>query len=275
MAGNYPDVTARRMAWDRDGSVLLVNTVVQSEATRQGLNNEATGSVAGIGDATVVVFFPELRDLYGYHIVSNPDETTSWATSPDTTTGLDGTWDGQGSWTGDASPNKERMRTFIQSVNRTGIKAVRFTSTRQGGSEPSWYSLHLYGDIASGENPDRLRLWHPTSDAELSPAYLDWGDIIRGGAAVDRTFRVKNNSASLTAETIVIATQALTDTSPSVPPQFTYSTAALPTYTTTKAIADLGPGDISPVITIRCTTPSNATLSLWWARVVAEAASWA
>jgi hypothetical protein len=287
MAGFYTDAPAARMAWDVDGSQFVehivatgaLNLATQGQMT--ALNDE-TQAAAGwtSSGAWNVVIFPQLRDLRGLiwsqgSSISFPGYQTSAcavSTSVDTTNGLDGTWVSRTAVAGPTS-TKPGYRTQITTYSVDGIKAVRIQPFY--GNNTGIY-LHIYGNISAGQTPDRLRLWHPTLDQPLSttPAFFDWGDAQRGSTA-SRDFRVKNNSATLTAGTITCSMEFPTDASPTLVGQLQFSTAALPTYTNTKVIADLTPGVISPLITLRRTTPSNAALSLWSGRLAAVAATMA
>jgi hypothetical protein len=120
---------------------------------------------------------------------------------------------------------------------------------------------------------DNLVLYDSASDERVGAAYFDFGDV-RQTSSADKQFRVHNNSVAQTASTITISCETLTDTTPSVPPQFTFSTDGT-TFSATVTIASLAPGATSSALTVRRVTPSNATLSLWWARIVASAGSWA
>lgn len=295
MTGIYADVPGHRMAYDRDGSLgfianLSASTVsVMSAANLNTLNDEDSDSVAiyDVGNATADyaygLIFPELRDVVGwrsFHTGFGGGGGGSLQYSTNTSNGLDGSWlsAGGASGYGETNPvtafSKTLMRTGIAALAVTGAKAIRVR--RNAGSAfgaNSWNTLafHLYGSPASGEAPNRLRLWHPTLDQEVGPAHFDWGDVQRNSnGTID--FRVKNPSATLTANDVTLTTEALTNTSPSIPPQFTYSPDAT-TYTSSLNIGDLAPGAISSVLTVKRTTPSNAALSLWWARVIASAAS--
>ena len=101
--------------------------------------------------------------------------------------------------------------------------------------------------------------------------HIDWGDTVRGTSA-DRTFRVKNNSATLTANSIQLSTTVLTNTTPSLVNQFEYSDGGA--FAQTLDIGNLAPGAISPLITVRRNTDISATLSVWTARIDIEPTSW-
>lgn len=286
MAGNYPDVPGHRMAYDRDGSILLsVNegTAVITTATvpqMQAANNESGGkflvhaasSTSASPVYSAVLMFPELRNVGGlYHGASLANSVTAGLyTSVDTTNGFDGTWTLVGSWTVRSLTSKPAMRNLIDPYGITAVKAVKWRV--QMGTAGSAHNYHwaaqVYGVPAS--SPDRLRLWHPTLDQEVDGVYFDWGDVARS-TQLDRDFRVKNSSA-LTANSVGLTMEALTDTAPSNVSQHTFSDDGV-NFTSSLNIGNLAPGVISPVLTLRRTTVSDAVLSLWWTRIVASAAS--
>lgn len=282
MAGNYPDAPSWRMAWDRDGTQMLymVNgTNVPADRTTAemiALNDESNGGVF-FGDNSsgyLILIFPELRDIDAIFFRMQGNQPT-YQVSTDTTNGVDGVWTTVSTvgWSSSSSV-KPSYRTGIGSSTQLAVRAIRFFIGNGGiGSNPfNAYALHLYGEIAPGQNPNRLDFWHVTSDARLSPSALDWGNVPRSSSA-DKTFRVKNLSADMTAYSIRVAMESLTDSIPSVPAQHTISYnggAFLPQVN----IGDLAPGAMSGPITLRRVTPSNATLSLWSFRVFAEPNSW-
>lgn len=291
MAGFYPDVPAPRMAYDRDGTaVFKLNissaTIVEqlSNANVQATNDEDgdTYQVTGSQNTTFAMcyIFPQFRDIaaYHWHYTGNNAPSTI-ETSTDTTNGIDGIWTSQGAGVATASFSTVAMRTAIQSVTWNGVKAVRFrvVTGGSGGQSHLLYAMHLYGMLSAGETPDRLRMWHPTLDEPLDDntsadgAHFDWGDIQRNTSS-DKTFRIKNNSATLTANSIVISQETLSDTSPTVNSQFTFSDGGA--FAASIDIGNLAPGALSPVITKRFARPSNASLSLWTSRTVANPGSW-
>lgn len=277
MAGFYPDVPGPRMAYDRDGSAGFrlksgdVTSLTQSEMEDLNDESHATGVTTPDRGATYGVIFPELRDIAGYFLSWEPfgDSWTAGTveTSPNTTNGLDGTWTSRGSGSVSSSTQPE-YRSQVTTLAVSGVKGIRVTFTQNTGPShgSAVYEMHFFGSIASGENPDRLRFWLPTTDAEIDGAYFDYGEVGRGSTS-DVTFRIKNNSASITATDIDLSVEALTDTTPSVPPQFELSDGGA--FGPTLTIASLAPGALSSVLTVRRTTPSDASLALWAARLVA------
>jgi hypothetical protein len=286
MAGNYPDYPSWRMAYDRDGTQVYkidgVNNIsALTTATLAAMNDESAGQAfTWTGQNYMVFIFPELRDLDAFFIqsasVAPYTSVTSipLSVSTDTTNGIDGTWASIG--TASVSPTslvKPAYRTGIVSSSSLAIRALKL-NVNASGTNVMWaaQAIHLFGEPAPGENPNRLELWHPTLDERVPPAYFDWGNVPRSSSA-DRPFRVKNNSSSQTAQSIRVAMEALTDTTPSVPAQHTLSYnggSFLPQVN----IGDLAPGAISGPVTMRRITPSDATLSLWSFRVFAESTSW-
>jgi hypothetical protein len=291
MAGFYPDVPAPRIAYDRDGTVGFFSptwgpsTVTQlvsadmrnwnDENDSTSLTNSGLPTFGGATNITTGLIFPELRDVLGYYIVSIWG-VTAIQTSVDSTNGTDGTWVTAVANAADAGSTVPAYRTGINAVSWLGIKAIRFQqSVKQSNEHPR--TLHLYGVISNNTGLDKLRTWHPTLDEPLDDntsadgAFFDWGDVARG-TTQDRAFRIKNNSATLTANSIVLSPEVLTDTSPTVASQMTLSDGGA--FTGSLNIGSLAPGVISPVITLRRTIASNATLSLWAGRININPGSW-
>lgn len=300
MAGLYPDAPGRKFPYDVDGSVgFLVNSSsVITLATPSQLangNDEALSASASewpgvAGSIKMGLIFPELRDILGYFFgiwnvsgtgyQGNRDDTGTGTfnieTSVDTTNGLDGTWTNRvtnaarAAGTAYSSVSRATMRNTISSVSWTGIKAVRFVTNFQFGPVPEWSAVHFYGEL----NPlsgDRLTLWHPTLDQALSPAALDFGDVQRS-TTTDKTFRVKNLSAGMTANSILLAVTALTDGTPTYVSQYTLGLAG--SFSPTQTISSLAPGAISAVYTLRLITTASAALSVYRQRLSAVATTW-
>lgn len=298
MAGNYPDVPAPRIAYDRDGTVgvhLVTNTGTVQQATltdMQRMNDEDAdyadnyawyGNIGGVQYGMAFVF-PQLMDISGYLVQAVIAGATlgGLQTSVDTTNGLDGTWvTVDPSWTNSyGGISIEIMRNNIVATAITQVKAVRLlTNMGTGGSRAiRFYAIHFYGAVSVGETPDRLRVWHPTLDQPLddnstaSGAYFDWGNVQRDTVPSDRQFRIKNDSLTLTANSVTISQQAPTDTSPLVASQYTFSDGGA--FASSLNIGNLAPGVISSVISKRFSPPANAALSLWTSRTVIDAGSW-
>jgi len=287
MAGYYPDVLAKRMAYDIDGTQCLeigqvsgagsvpsygsISPIDRASYMAIWNDEDLTSQInEGTTSRAYALIFPELRDLYGTHFGWNDMDSTpvTASVSSDTTNGVDGTW---ASYTAGNFLNngKQQLRT-ITGNTALGIKGIRWRT-----SYPFYRDLanvHLYGNPASGETLQRLELWHPTLDETLPAAYLDWGDVPRDTTAT-LTFRVKNLHGTLTANTPQVAMTALEDTTPSVVSQTSLSTDDI-SYTSQVTLANLAAGAISPLIYIKRETLETATLGVWWWRVAATASSW-
>lgn len=277
------------MAYDRDGSVgFLVphpgnsgTPTSLTSAELADLNKEAEDGYTNTSWNTMGlgVIFPELRDIDGAAIL-HASGTNDWsvvdiATSTDTTNGVDGTWTVRGTGnTWKADPANPGWRDEIDSVTWTGVKAVRYRCS-SGGSATRKANIHLYGSPASGTAPDRLQFWLPStdSDAQVGGAYFDWGDVSRGTSDT-RSFRVHNPSASLTAFSVTVSIEALTDTSPSNVGQHELSTDSGSSWASTASLGDMSAGTTSDDIILRRSIGGSAALSIWAVRLVASASSW-
>lgn len=284
MAGNFPDVPGPRMAYDRDGSIVFENNSgngVTTEWTtdrKRSINGEDPNAGSQqAADGYFGIIFPELRDIAGMylHAGDSAENAPSHGWSANTTNGMDGTWTDFSltRYTG-GSNTKEMMRKNIDRFTLSGVKGIRHWRTNLStyGSRKVIRSYHIYGQPASGQAPNRLRFWEPSANAELGGAAYDWGDVPRN-TEVDRTMRVHNPSTTLTATSVSLSTEALTDATPSVPPQHLFSVGG-GAFATTLNLGDLAPGATSAVVTVRRATPSDASLGLWTARMVASASSW-
>lgn len=290
MAGNYDDAPGPRMAYDRDGTI--VATVVSStinqlgSGTVAGLNDESSGGYIDTGSLStwrVGFLFPQLRDFAGWYIARTSSSSPTYRElewSANTTNLFDGSWTTTADSSGWGDTNAGNARDSISEIVLPAVKAVRFRITSGGNAASDssrLYFIHLYGTIASGESVDRLRFWHPTLDEPLDDngaadgAFLDWGDSPRSTTA-DKTFRIKNNSATLTANNIDVYVNVPTDTSPTVASQMSLSDGGA--FAQTINIGNLAPGALSPVITFRRNLLSNADLGLWFGRILVDITSW-
>ncbi len=282
MAGLYADAPAAKVMYDRDGSNVVywasgagannptelggAATIVLNSEGGTGYNNNTQYGTPGLA-----VIFPELMDIVGYYVYfGDRVNPANVATSVNTTNGYDGTWVAQS-----ATVNGATFRSII-AVTWSGIKGVRFSNYQGNGISNSsqFNNVHFYGQPSSASltaTPTRLRLWNPTLNQLLSAAAFDYSDASRT-YTFDKTFRVKNVSATLTANSVLLSTAALTDTSPTVLSQLSVSQGS--GYATTQTITSLAPGAISAVCTLRFVAASNAVVGLWRQRLIASAGSW-
>lgn len=236
MAGSYPDAPSRRMAWDGDGTVGLysqhatggtgpsgggfgsVPWTQSSQGAMEAGNDENIATfyrsmqVGGTSDGYVLVcfLFPEKRELDGMYINRNTDANANrWVyKSDDTTNGIDGIWDNTtaGFSTSSSPPD---YRDSITSMAFSSVVAVKGNMGATGTNDlVQWRSIHIYGEISPAETPDRiLFLDTENSDAEFTKV-LDFGDVPRGQTTT-RTFKIINNSASKTINTIQVTAEDL------------------------------------------------------------------
>ncbi len=281
MAGLYVDVPGRQFPIDRDGSIVFGHnsstpTVLTLGQVQELMNENESVYALSTNFTYHGVLFPQLRTVTGFYVHSAGTAFNA-QTSTDTTNGLDGVWTTRASsLTASGSSGTPPYRVSFHGTGGlattpvlpyTGVKAIRFEIPGQ-----RWFlTMNIYGSIPVGTTPDRLTLWHPTLDQELGAAGLDYGETTRT-FTYDKTFRVKNLSATLTANTIVVSTAALYDTSPTVLSQMTLSQGG--SFASTQTITSLAPGAISAVCTLRFIVSSTATVAPWRQRVLALAGTW-
>jgi hypothetical protein len=287
----YPAPPGRRMAYDRDGSIGVFNFTlgnlagfpqIYSAAEMQASNSEANNIVGNYGGAGFhntetyfTIIFPELRDLVGYFLAMFSDTAGHTSSSPadlstsaNTTNGIDGTWITRAAnptFVLSANGISPTYRSSITTLSVPGIKAIRFNSLSTFFN-PLYSNFHLYGAPSAGQDPDSLRFWLPTTDAELS-APLDLGDMRQGDIQV-QSFRIHNNSSTKTASGITVSAEISTDASPSLTSQYQFSTDNV-TFSPFISIPSLAPGATSSVLYVRYSVASNAQLSVWDLRMVA------
>lgn len=284
----YAALPDRRMPWDDDGTICGMGnlfdgiTVYPSGSQNIQANGSAFGSVgaagtennssgAGSADAGVWLFFPEQREVTAYYAVAEKNAGSgavvtvkSIQGSNDTTNGLDGTWE---TATISGSPTRATAyswRDQIKTISFTGPKqTIRILYDMGSATVLNPYLTHVYGAKGSGQTPDDILFLDPTaSDAEFV-APIDFADQPLGTTVV-KTFKVKNGSATKTANTINIqcndADMAISDDNV--------------TFTTTLNISSLGAGAKSGTLYIRCTTPAAGNLmGPRFARIVVTVAS--
>ena len=281
MTGFYPDVPGPRMAIDRDGTVgfygnsngVTVDGILT--ATQMGyLSSEAGVTAVGSYNGMIGVIFPEPRDIVGWFIRGSANTDVYLEKSTDTTNGGDGTWTtlagpagGGGSLTpimdASFSGTSPYYRSNITTGTATGIVGLRIRRT--GTTSIVAYTFHFFGSPTTTRNP-ALALWHPTSNAEVTGAYFDWGNVARSTNAT-RTFRVKNVSSALTASGITVGFEALTPGSPSIVASHTLSTDNI-TFTPSISISNLAAGAISPVLYLKRSNPSDDQLGARAGRLI-------
>lgn len=280
------------------------------ESSATWLIGYGTTNISSSLHTTVLVFiFPQPRDIEAVFLSGYGQRTGSGAGAPvymdnfvcygskDSTNGIDGTWDlidgavraGASAELGGVKPDYRKIQGVDGSPLGTGIhllpateaardiRALKFhypltQGNSTGEHSTYWYVCHLYGRTSSTAPESRLRIWSATADQEAYYDVLDFGDA-PSGSSEDRTFRLKNNSPSLTANDITVDFTTPTDATPSMATQWLVSLNGTD-FAPQQQIASLGPGSISPIITLRRVTDSSAALSVWTSLVRAVPTSW-
>lgn len=290
MAGLYPDAPSRRMGLDADGSLLLkvapnTTTAAITEATageRDDVNDEEGGvgwnsnnfpGVTHGGSTKWGWLFPELREIDGVFVAhSNQLSVTVVDHSPDTTNILDGAWTTEIADIADHATVRPTYRTAITSTAASSKRAVRVQTGYNGGISSSSQGLqafHVYGEISAGQTPDRLIFIDENTGLEFT-APKDFGDIPRGSSQ-DFTWRIRNISASLTANTIQYTAQDLYLGSGG---WYTHTLPGGATFQGTRQVASLAPATTSGLITTRRVTPGSEDLGTHAGRIYLNVDTW-
>lgn len=298
----YPALPDRRMPYHRDGTVVAYGAAVSTStafAIAQGITgylssgdrielndgdyaalsvqlNVSTVNFSAQGFRGVWFFFPEQREVTGaYYGCASPGTysgsggITSLEGSNDTTNGVDGTWE-TASWPGGQAfgdqPSLDGWRRNIKAVSFTGGKRTIRIGLAAGGFMGELRAVHLYGEKYAGQTPDDLIfIDHDTTPGVEYQAPEDFGDRPLGTTVV-RQFRVKNASATKTANAINLQCNDS---------DFAISTDGV-TWVTTINISSLAAGAESATLYVRCTTPAPGNiLGPRFAEIVAIVGSWA
>lgn len=290
MAGTYPNIPGHRFNMAQDGTRLyqlsqdqLISTNVDAQLPVISDTDDDYWEALSIGGytnngrwGTMVVVFPELRDIDGYFITMSGAGAQGYElqTSEDTTNGVDGTWvtrTNNWAWSGTTSPY---YRTSINAFDWSNVRGLRFNYGKNNSyydaTQVRFHVVHIYGSIVAGQNPNRLRFWDPNSDIEAAPYHFDFGDIPQGGSST-KIFRVKNNSSTLTANDIIVSRYV---------PSFAEMTAGLQlsvdgtTWFDSIDIGDLGPGAVSPQLRVRRAAATGEASKPRNGFLKAEATTW-
>ena len=189
MAGVYPDNPSRRMAWDADGTIMVVRNVEDSgEPAEEVIASRKTDwatedmttdyyytllggfltSGSDIGWFSWI--FPELREVDGFfasgRLTSPFDQISQVMTSGDTKNTVDGTWTQRIANYVEPDPvNVDSYREDIDSLAVSNVRGVRMSIAWGGQSRTG--PMHLYGEISAGETPDRLLWFDDDDDLEI------------------------------------------------------------------------------------------------------------
>lgn len=274
---SYSVLPDRRMPYDNDG------TVVKQGSDWDGILSTPTGAMtiewndydyvtAGAASQTghktmTWLFFPEQREVTAYYGVADFGALAAPQGSNDTTNGMDGTWETatlSGGGPTYPPPDAYAWRSGIKPVSFTGGKRTIRVAVEQEGSR-YLQILHVYGEKVAGQTPDDLIfIDHDTTPGVEYQAPEDFGDRPLGTTEV-REWRVKNASATKTANSIDLQCNDS---------DFAISTDGT-TWVTTINISSLAAGAESATMYVRNTTPSpGGLLGPRYARIVATVGSW-
>lgn len=280
MAGLYPDVPSRRMAWDDDGSLLghrfadgSSALTEMSDVDKGTINDESlTGVTIGggsQGDVWMFVIFPELREFDGLHVQGHGANAIGQiATSGDSTNTWDGTFTQRSAGLDDSQYDLLAYREQITSFAVSNVRQVRIQYDFTGSSKVI-RRIHVYGEISSGQTPDRLLFIDELTSLEFALP-KDYAEIPRGSSE-DFEWRIRNNSSTLTANTIQYTSESTYESSGS---WYTHTEPGLTTYAATQQITSLASSTTTGIITTRRITPAAEGLSLHAARTYLNTASW-
>lgn len=286
MAGGFPNATSPRMSYDKDGSVVVTyNNIDDTFTTISALNTAKLNSEDNVQAFTINpqstasefylgVLFPEARSVGGIFIcaveplVGADDQFMNITVeySPDSTNFIDGTWYTAFSGLPFSVKTKTAYR-YPYTLNISSATAIRIVDRTNSGNTGKIKNLHLYGSII--DDSTRIAFWDSTNNTALPPAYLDFGSN-KLGLVFTKEIRLKNLSSTQTATNVRLSAEALTDAAPSNVSQFTFSYDNGVTFDTSIIIPSLSPGQISDKIIVKKSTYTNAALSVWSVRLLAE-----
>ncbi len=297
MAGSYPDAPGRKMAHYDDGTICLRGTAKSggSPDILSGVLTEETGTAdhlhlvnhnedfsATWGDNTAagtwgaILIFPELRDIDGTYLLGKNWNTAGLLTSADTSNGLDGTWTLQSSVVATISSAVDSVdvipdyRESVYAWSTTGKRGIQAWYDNSSALDTNClYLFEVYGEISSGETPDRLLFIDDATGLEYGVPQ-DWGNRPRGAAA-DKDVRVKNNSGSLTANTITIGRGRTSTAEPDATSWYTMDNGS--GFGSSVSITSLASG-VEDTWTLRQILPTTAVPGLYETWISYDVTSW-
>lgn len=234
MSGGYLDAPGQRLAYDTDGTTLAfrrtsgvppVTNYSAGSSQQIALNNESNDATQFQGSTltnwTLFFYFLEPRDLFGVWTAGTAaDEgdpvTTTFEYSPDSTAHDNGTWISAGpfSW---LAPIRvwDTWRNEVEPFTSTASVAFRFIVTGHGALDFSPRLLkqaHIYGTTNDAAVPNRVIFLDKATGLEFDPVY-DWGYLPRG-TIKEKVLQVKNNSSTLTANSVTLDFSSLQSYNP-------------------------------------------------------------
>ena len=211
----------------------------------------------------IIFFFPELVDITQIFAISSYvygsqtyDIPSSIQWSPDSTNGLDGTWNAAtmpAGYNGNSIQLDAWRTGFKAMTGVTGAIALRVRFYGHPASE-SWmklHILHLYGHKHAGETPnDILFLDALNGDAEFAIP-LDFGDI-PSGTSIHKQIKLQNASGALTANNITVTVLDPADPPPQTGDTIRINFTDADPWNTTETVVILAPGAKSAIIYVKC-----------------------
>lgn len=241
----------------------------------------------------IATVFPEHRDLYGVWLWYTPGwrNLGSWQTalnalewSPDTTNGVDGTWNtiiGGPNYTyndnGTDYGGGMFYRQIVQGFAGPQARGIRFNLYLpfMGILGSAWTicsMIHLFGNINDDLVTERL-VWIDESTGLEFDNLLDWGDVPRG-TSLTKDIRLKNLSPTYAATSVALDFDAL----PSPGNSSWYSIKDYGGgYTNGFTITSIAAGATYPAagpMTIKLTLPAGSELSMDTAWLSAGPPTW-
>jgi hypothetical protein len=301
----YPTAPGRRIGYDEDGTIVYFAGLVSgttyvaagsafpdaafsliSTADMQEANNTDASTRISAMDQTAtatdanqisVWIFPELRDIDGYYIARVDEGGVMVSYSTDTTNGRDGSWTAFGTlttyrWNSTTAGNMftEAWRSKIVTSSASAVRAVRYASNCSATSCVTGVRLaHWYGEIASGESPDRLLIVDNADDLEFTSP-IDTADTPRGMAEDVATIYLTNNSGTLQANTTTVDPEDLESLSDG---WYTVNVGG-GAFGSSISITTILAGADSADIIVRRDTANDAEPGLYGARLEVKTASW-
>lgn len=276
LAANYPALAGYRRALDVEGC--RVFQYGSSHYSQSALNLSAsqesrTPSIGGGEGAIICFFFSQPMDVDGW-VASHTHGGSSTYYSTDAVNPEAATWNYLGA---SAAPNLmwHVMRANVVSSTLLGVRAFRVNVGGGGayGDSVSLRGFHVWGEPTdpATNNPHRLEIWHPTLDQKIAPTDLDHGDVDVGTSSTV-TFRVKNRSASQTANAIIVTSSLDEDTSPSLGTVTQVDTGS--GFVAQSNIGNLAPGAVTSVFSQRTSPIAGTPYGPFGLRITATPGSW-
>ncbi len=193
-------------------------------------------------------------------------DTNDMYYSLDTTNGIDGTVvlesAAPGWGVGSVSP------AYRENILSMAVSNVRAAMPYRVSGTNTLRALHVYGEVAPAQTPNRLLFVDTGTGLEFSLP-VDYGDVPRGSAS-DFTMKLRNNSTTVSAGTVQITAEALYLASGN---WYTYSEGGA-FQSTLQLASSIGPSADSPTITTRRIIPDAETLGLHAGRCQVSVGSW-